>query len=188
MTKLRDVRSGVRFPVEAKKDFSLPVKAQTATGVYSVSYSMGIWGSFAEGKVADHFHLVPRLWMSGAIPSTPLVCLHGACGVDFVFFSLFCILTDQRRFLRRHKIDRAWFTSYVQQHNIHTFLSRDSHKRNPVLQRNILCVLHLDSEYFIIRLHEKQITKLKRIAQQQKKAKKRISSSSNLALKSEKAK
>ena len=149
---------------------------------------MGMWGSFAEGEVADHFHLVTRLRMSGAIPSTPLVCLHGACGKDFAFFSLFCILTDQRRFLQRHKVDRAGFTSYVQQHNIHISLSRDSHKRNPVLHRNILCVLHLDSEYFIVRLRKKQITKINRIVQQQQKAKKRISSSSNLALKSEKAK
>jgi len=47
---------------------------------------MGIGGSFAEGKVVDHFHLVPRLRMSGAIPSIPLVCLHGACGENCLFF------------------------------------------------------------------------------------------------------
>ena len=87
------------------------------------------------------------------------------------FFFLFCILTDQRRFLQRHKVDRAGFTSYVQQHDIHIFLSRDSHKRNPVLHRNILCALHLDSEYFIVRLRKKQIIIINRIVRQQQKGK-----------------
>jgi len=53
---------------------------------------MGNGGSFAEVKMADHFYLVPSLRMSGATPSTPLVCLHGACGEDFVFFLSFVYL------------------------------------------------------------------------------------------------
>jgi hypothetical protein len=126
---------------------------------------MGTGGSFAGEKVAwgvrltVHIHLVPRLRMNGAITSTPLHVFRPCIGKTSLFF-LFCILLYQRLFLYRQKDYTAGFTSYAQQHNIHIFLSTDSRKGNPVLHRNIVCALHLDSEYFIIRLPKKHIIKI----------------------------
>jgi hypothetical protein len=85
-------------------------------------------------KMTIHIHLVPRLRISGAKPSIPLIHLHGVYRENIAFFTFFIPLY-QRSFLYRQKVPRAGFISYAQ-HNIHVCLSTDSHNGNSVLHND----------------------------------------------------
>jgi hypothetical protein len=57
-------------------------RVQTGSGDHSASFRIGTRGSFPRGLrrpgcESDHLHLMLRLRMRGAIPSTLPICLHG---------------------------------------------------------------------------------------------------------------
>jgi hypothetical protein len=72
-TRLWTGRFGVRVPVGERDLFLLP-NVQTGSGAHRPPYSIGIgvfpWGNSGV-KLTNHFRLVPRLRVSGAVPLLP---------------------------------------------------------------------------------------------------------------------
>jgi hypothetical protein len=66
----------VQWPVTTTHWSGFWILAMTGSGAHPATYSMDS-GSKAAGVWALWLHLVPRLRMSGALNSTPPVCLHG---------------------------------------------------------------------------------------------------------------
>lgn len=65
----------VRFSEGAR--FSLPLRAQTASGAPQASYMMGTWGDFPGGRAAVHSpQSSADAKNSGAMPPLP-ACSHG---------------------------------------------------------------------------------------------------------------
>ena len=83
------VRSADRIPVEAR-EFSQPTNSQTGSGAHP-SLTLGPTPAFClvgdrAVRLTAHFHLEPRLRMSGVIPpSAPPICLNGAYKGNFIF-------------------------------------------------------------------------------------------------------
>ena len=89
VTRLLAGRSGVRIPVGAG-DFSVSQNLQTGAGSHPVLYLMGaeVLSRRQSGggvKLSTHFHLEPRLRMSGVIPQLPLYAMMALIGTTLLY-------------------------------------------------------------------------------------------------------
>jgi len=80
------------FESRQERVLCLYLKVQSGSGTRLASCLMGIMGFVTGGKatgprLTSHLHLVPVIRMSGAIPSSPAICLHDVYCENFSFKS-----------------------------------------------------------------------------------------------------
>jgi hypothetical protein len=88
VTGLQSGRSVVQIPARARYNSSpkWPDRLRDALAYY--------FSLVKAAEAATGLHLMPRFWISGTIPSFPILCRHGACRKDcacFTFTPTCCI-------------------------------------------------------------------------------------------------